>query len=153
MINDFRFRVPGELKDGDLRLVLAEKGFKPTDRPLFPFYKFEMRRVGEDSLMGWITLRIGDAATVLKYPGHLGFDVEPEYRGCRYAARSVRLVLPFARQQGLCRVWIGCPPDNLASRRTCELAGGICYETVTVPEESDLYQQGIRLLCRYYIDN
>ena len=153
MKDDFRFLDPGELIDGDFQLVLVEKGYKPTDHPLFPFYKFEMRHVGDESLIGKITLRIGDADTVLKYPGHLGFDVKAEYRGHRYAARSTRMLLPLARQHGLRRVWIGCPPDNVASRRTCELAGGMYYETVSVPEDSDLYPQGIRFLCRYYIVN
>jgi len=151
--NDFNFVDPGELVEGDLRLALAEKGCKPVERPLFAFYKFEMRHVDDELLMGKITLRIGDADTVLRYPGHLGYDVEPEYRGHRYAVRSVRMLLPLARQHGQRRVWVGCPPDNVASQRTCELAGGIYCETIPVPKDSDLYPQGIRFLCRYYIDN
>ena len=102
--------------------------------------------------MGKITLRIGDPGTTLRYAGHFGFDVEPAHQGHRYAARSVRLLLPFARRHGLREVWIGVPPDNAASRRSCELAGGVCMETVQVPRDTDLYEQGIRLLCRYRID-
>ena len=152
MTDDFKFLDPGELVDGDLQLVLAEKDCIPTRHHGVPFYRFEMRRAGDEVLMGGMALRIGHPETVLRYAGHLGFSVQPEYRGHRYAARSVRLLLPFARRHGLQFVWIGCAHDNAASRRTCELAGATYYETVPVPDDTDLYQQGIRFLCRYYID-
>ena len=147
----FELLEPGELEDGDLRLVLIEKGWKPIPPHGARYYRFEMRHIQEGTQMGKITLRVGDSET-LRYAGHFGFDVDSPHRGHRYAARSVRLLLPFAQQHGLKEVWIGSPPDNAASRRSCELAGGVCMETVEVPKDTDLYEQGIRLLCRYQID-
>lgn len=149
---DFTFLEPGELVEGDLRLLLVESGFKPATHPLFPYYRFEMRNALTDATMGRITLRIGNGETVLRFPGHLGFEVAPEFRGNRYAARSVQLLLPFMRKHGLDRVWLGCSPENLASRKTCERVGGRYRDTIPISEDSDLYLQGMRFLRRYCID-
>ncbi|MDP6779150.1 MAG: GNAT family N-acetyltransferase [Candidatus Latescibacteria bacterium] len=152
MSDTFQFLDPGTLIDRDLQLVLVDQGYKDPEGDRVPFYLFGMKRVPDGANMGGIMLRIGDAATVLRYACHLGFDVRPEHRGRRYAARSVGLLLPFARRQGLDKVWIGCDPDNAASRRTCELAGGAYQETIPVPPDIDLYEQGMRLLRRHCID-
>ena len=43
--------------------------------------------------------------------------------------------------------------DNIASRRSCEIAGFEYVETVDVPpEETELYQLGLRKKCRYKIN-
>ena len=46
-------------------------------------------------------------------------------------------------------LWVTCNPDNIASRRTCELAGGVLVEIVDLPEDIDMYQEGERRKCRY----
>jgi hypothetical protein len=43
-------------------------------------------------------------------------------------------------------------PDNIASRRTFELAGAKFVEIVDLPEDTDMYQEGERQKCRYRID-
>ena len=60
--------------------------------------------------------------------GHIGYGVLPQHRGHRYAARSVRMLLPLARELHLNPLWITCDPDNIASRRTMELAGAELVE-------------------------
>ena len=102
--------------------------------------------------MGSLRLRVGDADTVLKYPCHVGYDVKPEFRGHRYASRSVRLIVPFARAHALTRLWISCDPDNVASRKTCERAGAKLCDILDVPEDHDMYAKGFRAVCRYSID-
>jgi predicted acetyltransferase len=49
-------------------------------------------------------------------------------------------------------VWITCDPDNIASRKTCELAGARLVEIVDLPEDTDMYREGMRQKCRYRID-
>lgn len=43
--DDFSFLDPGTLVDGDLRLVLVDKGYRDPERDRIPFYFFAMRRV------------------------------------------------------------------------------------------------------------
>ena len=87
------------------------------------------------------------------YAGHIGYGVNQEYRGNRYAARSCQLILPLAKRHGINPIWITCNPDNIASRRTCEIAGAKFVEIVEIPKKFYyLYKKADRLKCRYRID-
>ena len=145
---EFEFLDPGPLIDGDLELVLAEQTPADPSRNWAPAYAFRMRLPDVEEA-GRINLRIGDREALVRYAGHIGYGVNPEYRGHHYAARAVRLLLPFARRHGLQTVWITCNPDNWASRRTCELAGAALVEIVDLPADNDMYQRGERRKCRY----
>ena len=95
----------------------------------------------------------GDLELVLvMYGGHLGYSVLPGDRCHRYAARCCALLLPLAREHGLSRLWITCNPDNVASRRTCEILGAELVETVDLPENTVAYLRGERQKLRYKIE-
>jgi len=148
----FKFHDPGRLVDGDLELVLYERYWGDPAQGKVPAYRFLMTRVRDGEELGSIELRVGNTGTIVLYAGHIGYGVEPLHRGHHYAARSVRLLLPLAHRHGLDPVWITCNPDNLASRRTCELAGAEFVEVVDVPPDNDMYRQGERKKCRYRLD-
>jgi tagatose 1,6-diphosphate aldolase len=145
----FRFRTPGRLVDGDLQLVLAKKSPADPVKNYSPCYAFEMRSQGKPCKAGTIRLRIGRQRSLAGWCGHIGYDVEKAFRGQRFAARSCRLLFPLARAHGLATLWITCDPKNLASRRTCEIAGGIYVNTVRVPRGTELYASGRRHVRRY----
>jgi tagatose 1,6-diphosphate aldolase len=146
------FHDPGRLIDGDLELVLVETYPGDPDINYAPAYKFKMTLVGQDEEIGRIQLRIGQEHHLVMYGGHLGYSVHPEHRGHRYAARACRLLLPLVRRHGLDALWITCNPDNVASRRTCELAGAELVEIVDLPQDADMYRRGERQKCRYRLD-
>lgn len=146
------FLEPGRLVDGDLELRLAETRPAFPDKGLVPSYTFHMVRTGTAQRMGSISLRIGNTPRVLLYAGHIGYGVSKPFRGHRYAARSVRLLLPLAARHGLDPLWITCNPDNIASRRSIELAGGTFVEIVDIPPGHDMYEKGERQKCRYRFD-
>ena len=148
----FEFQDPGQLIDDDLKLVLVEKFEGDAALSLVPSYKFRMTRTHDGQEMGRIDLRIGNVKSIVMYAGHIGYGVFPEYRGRHYAARSVKLLLPLARRHDFETIWITCNPDNFASRRTCELAGGRMIEIVDLPVDNEMYQRGERKKCRYRID-
>jgi predicted acetyltransferase len=152
MTQEFQHLDPGELIDRDLELVLVKKSPACSATAHSPCYGFEMRPHPGGEAMGSLRFRVGDTDTVLHYPCHIGFDVKPEFRGQHYAARSVKLLLPFARTHGLTALWIGCVPENAASRRSCELAGAELQEIVDIPEEHGMYEMGMHRTCRYRID-
>ena len=148
----FQFCDPGRLVDGDLELVLMEKYAGDPAKGYVPAYKFQMKRGGQEETVGSIELRLGNTNHILMYAGHIGYGVAPEHRGQHYAARACRLLLPLARRHGLETVWITCNPDNVASRRTCELAGAKLVEIVDLPADMDMYREGERQKCRYRLD-
>lgn len=170
----FQFRDPGVLVDGDLRLRLHGTLQGDARRGIVPEYIFDMVRA--DSLdepdrqgpqdhpdrpdkpdrsatvMGRLSLRIGHSEHIEMYAGHIGYSVDPPYRGRRLAARSCLLILPLARAHGINPLWITCNPENAASRRTCEIIGSTLVETVPIPPSDPLYRWDTKWKCRYRVD-
>ena len=140
------------LRDGDLALTLSESGPGNVAKGQIPYYKFHLTAPDSDMPIGSISLRIGSTDDLVLYFGHVGYGVEPDYRGRHYAARACRLLLPLARAHGLDTLWITCNPENIPSRRTCERLGAVFVEIVDIPRRCDLYRQGERKKCRYRLD-
>lgn len=148
MNKKFTFLDPGKLTDNDLELVLIKKVPANKKKRYFPAYEFEMRNSKTGKKIGGISLRIGNNETT-KCGGHIGYRVDEEFRGNRYAARSLKLLFPFAKRNCLNPPWITCNSENIPSRKTCELAGGALIEIVDVAKNNEEYQAGVRKNCRY----
>ena len=150
--SDFSWKSADRLIDDELELTLLERSPADPRQGFVPSYLFELRRAGSPAKVGAVALRIGESYYVRMYGGHIAYEVEPEYRGNRYAARSCRLLLSLARKHGMRELWITCNPDNIASRRTCEIIGGKLVEIVDLPNDIDMYHEGERRKCRYKVD-
>lgn len=151
MPQEFQFLDPGKLIDEDLELILVEKSPVNEEKQYVPSYQFKMKNVQTSELMGYLRLSIGFNENI-KYGGHIGYGVDEKFRGHHYATRSVKMLLPFAKKQGINPLWITCNPENIASRKTCELAGGKLEEIVDLPEHNEQYAKGDRQKCRYRFD-
>jgi predicted acetyltransferase len=138
---------PGEPTDGTLRLILRQRMPAGPEGTSIPMYRFDIHV--DLQRVGGIDLRLGATDFILRYDGQIGYAVDQRHRGHRYAARALVLLKPLARQHGLSPLWITCNPDNLASRRTCEIAGAQLVEIVDTPADSDMYAKGDRQKCRY----
>jgi predicted acetyltransferase len=141
------FLEPGDLVDGDMRLVVEQ--LYPGDPTVgwAPAYRFAMTVGGEKA--GAIELRLGTSDFIRQFAGHVGYGVEPPYRGKRLAARALRLILPLAGRHGFTSIWVTVDPENWASRRSCELAGATMVEVVDLPVDCEMYREGYRQRCRY----
>ena len=135
------------LRDKDLVLVLDQYAVHPVHH--VPTYHFHMEHAESLVELGNIRFRVGHTPHVLLYAGHIGYNVHPAHRGHHYAARALTLLKPLAQSHGINPLWITCDPDNLASRRTLELAGAEFVEIVDVPEDCIIRQSGHPQKCRY----
>jgi tagatose 1,6-diphosphate aldolase len=138
------------LADGDLTLQFVEYLTHPVHK--VPMYQFRMIHAQSGEELGAINLRVASIPHVQLYAGHIGYSVHPAHRSHRYAARSVRLLLPLARRLRLDDLWITCDPDNASSRRIAQLAGAAFVEIVDVPPDCVIYRRGHPRKCRYRID-
>lgn len=135
------------LRDGELELKFREFASHPVHKS--PTYYFQMVHSVSGAELGNINLRVGCTAHIEQYAGHVGFTVDLSHRGHRFAARSLRLLLPLAYSLRLNPLWITCDPENIASRRSLEIASAEFIEVVSVPADCVIHQSGHLHKCRY----
>jgi len=150
MVVDFQRFDLIPLDDGDL--VLQFLRFEEHAVHKVPTYYFRMVHGTTGEELGAINLRCSPITHVEHYAGHIGFSVREPHRGHRYAARSVVLLIPVAKQLKFEKVWITCDTENTASRRSLELAGAELIEVVDVPADCVINKAGHPRKCRYRID-
>lgn len=102
--------------------------------------------------VGAIRLRVGNEPELILYVGHVGYAVDPLFRGHGYARRACQLIMSLARLNGMQVIWITCNPDNFASRRTCERLGATYVDTVDIPATHLMFHEGDTKKCRYRYD-
>jgi len=146
---EFAFLKVDHLSNGELKLWLNATIPADDAKGTVPTYRFDMR-VGEQ-VVGGIRFRAGWNRDVELYAGNIGYNVDPEFRGRRFAERACKLLIPLAMAHGFDGFWITCDPDNFASQATCERLGAVLVDTVKLPEHLDMYRDGEREKCRYWL--
>jgi tagatose 1,6-diphosphate aldolase len=153
MKTSFKFIRARRYMDDGLQLVLKKTTPADPIKRYVPGYEFDLHEKGrKKAKVGTIRLRIGRTRPLIGWCGHVGYGVDKRARGRRYAARSCMLLFPLAYAHGLRTLWITCDPKNIASRRTCEIAGGRYVNTVRVPTGTEMYEEGRRWVRRYKFD-
>jgi tagatose 1,6-diphosphate aldolase len=150
MNNNFKFLTPPKMIDDELELVLVNTYQANTEEKLVPWYEFKMQNTITKENMGYLNLRIG-SEKILHYAGHIGYGVDSKFQGHHYAARSVKLILPFTALNGIKEALMSCSTDNIASQKTCTSAGFEYIETTQVPPDQRMYREGYRNIKRYRI--
>lgn len=131
-----------DLKTEEIILKLDHTCEADPERDWAPAYYFDIC-LPDGPAIGRCDLRIGHSAK-LYVGGNIGYGIDEPYRGHRYAAKACRLLFGLAKRHGLDYVIITCQPDNAASARTCEIAGGRFLEVVDIPEDNEMYAEGKR---------
>ena len=138
------------LKDDDIRLALEKTVEGDADRGWVPAYHFAILN-REGIKVGGCDLRIGHNDR-LYYGGNIGYHVDEPYRGNHYAGKACLLLFNLARKHDLKYVIITCNPENCASRKTCEYAGGKLLEITELPPDNDMRERGETEKCIYRFD-
>ena len=124
------FRRKARYTDGEIDLIPEHLGPCEADLGFGEEFDFIIVPHGERKEAGEISVRLGESEGIYYY-GHIGYHIDPPYRGHGWAEKACRLILPLLRERGKDSVVITCDPDNMASRRTCEKLG--CRLERTVP--------------------
>lgn len=130
------YREKGDVMHGSFRLVPflnensyeawltfldeVEDGSQPGFRPTNTYF------VMDDALLvGIINLRYELSEKMLETDGHIGYSIQPQYRGKGYASEALRQALQKMKRKGLQRILLTCDVDNRASARVIEKCGGV----------------------------
>ncbi|MDO5021759.1 MAG: GNAT family N-acetyltransferase [Eubacteriales bacterium] len=100
--------------------------------------------------VGYISLRVGESPA-LYYLGHVGYRIDPEYRGHGYAAKAVELIKQPAYSANMRSLVITCDVDNMASRKTCLNSGCEFEQIVDVPLQYHEICMDSKKKCRYIL--
>ena len=135
------------LKNDEIALVLEKTVEGNDEKGWVPAYHFAICN-DKGVKVGGCDLRIGYNDNVY-YGGNIGYHIDEKYRGHHYAGKACLLLFELARKHDLNYLIITCNPDNYASRKTCEYAGGKLLEIVELPEDNDMREDGESEKCIY----
>ena len=93
---------------------------------------FDIIDAASGRISGEIALRIGEGKGLF-YLGHIGYHVDPPFRGKYEALHACRLCLRIFKEMGYRSFVITTDDDNIPSIKTCEKLGCILESTVDVP--------------------
>jgi predicted acetyltransferase len=121
------------LSDGEIDLIPVKEWPADEEMGFGREYGWVIAPHGRRREMGRINLRLGESPCVYVF-GHIGYHVDPPFRGHHYALRACRLLRPLILRRGKDSVVITCDPDNEPSRRTIEGLGCLPERSVEVPQ-------------------
>jgi predicted acetyltransferase len=149
-ISNFLFGYKPLLCNSEIGLVLSDENIADFSCGIKDGYKFHVYQSRDRRKAGYVSLRLGDSPELF-YLGHIGYRIEPEFRGHRYAAQACLLLVPFMRDLKLHSVVITNNADNVPSRRTCEILGCTLECIAQVPVEFRDICSGAKEKCRYIL--
>lgn len=138
------------LKSEEIMLKLERTAEGDPVKGWVPAYHFAICNLAGEK-MGVCDLRIGHN-DLLYYGGNIGYSIDEPYRGHHYAAKACKMLFELAKKHDLGYVIITCNPDNIASRKTCEFAGGVHIETAELPMDNDMREKGETHKCIFRFD-
>ena len=133
------------LKNDEITLRLEKTVEGNEEKDWVPAYHFAVCN-DKGIKLGECDLRI-DHNDKLYYGGNIGYKIDEAYRGNHYAGKACFLLFELARKHNLEYLIITCNPDNYASKKTCEYAGGELLEIAELPGDSDMRERGETQKC------
>lgn len=134
------------LQNEEIKLTVDHLTEGNPEKNWVPAYHFNICDL-YGNVMGKCDLRVGYSDR-LYYGGHIGYTVNEEYRGNRYAAKACKLLFSLAKKHGMDYVYITCVPENIASKKTCESLNGEFLGIKELPEDNDMrISQGKTHVC------
>lgn len=119
-------------------MQLIEEMFVDSDLPKGwkPYYIY---RVMVDNIaVGKITMRQGTSEEQY-IDGHIGYTIDPLYRGHHYAYQAMLLIKKIAKEKGFEELVLTCSPSNIASKKTILKLGALYIETKPIPPKMKQY--------------
>lgn len=139
-----------DLKSDEIFLKLVRTCDAQPEKRWLPAYYFDICLL-DGRKIGSCDLRIGHNDKTY-IGGNIGYEIDEAFRGHHYAAKACRLLFKQARKHNMTHLFISCAPENTASSRTCQIAGGKYIETANIPEDNEMYAEGKRQEMIYRFD-
>ena len=136
-----------DLRSDEIFLRLIDTCEAQPEKRWLPMYRFDIC-LTSGLKIGYCDLRVGHNDKTY-IGGNIAYNVDEPYRGHHYASKACRLLFGLARKHDLGYLIITCSPENGASSRTCQIAGGTLLEIADIPEDNEMYEEGERKVMVY----
>ncbi len=144
----FRRWRKAEFSDGEIDLIPVDEWPADEEMGFGEEFNWIIAPSGRHREMGRISLRLGESPCIYAY-GHIGYHVDPPYRGHGFAGKACRLLVPLIRSRGKESVVITWDADNWGSRNIYESLGCELERTIQVPAWIRAHCSISRVKCRY----
>ena len=96
--------------------------------PFFPRASiFLLRRFGDETIIGVVTIRRTNSRFFLKQGGHIGYSICPSERNQGYGTMILSLALEKCRSFGMKQAVLICSESNVSSRKVIENNHGVFH--------------------------
>ena len=136
-----------DLKDNEIVLKLTKTTEAQPEKKWVPAYFFDICLL-DGTKIGSCDIRIGHNEKTY-IGGNVGYNIDEPFRGHRYAAKTLKILFELAKKHDMKYLIVTCDPTNYASSKTCQIAGGVLLETAKVPEDNEMYKDGLREVLVY----
>ena len=126
------------ISDGEITLRISQK-YRGDDE-LLPFYYYDIHV--NNTAVGKISIRFGSNYHSY-YNGNVGYEIDKEYRGNKYAYKACKIVMQVAREHGMAELILTCDESNIASYKTIEKLGAELVEIVKPPKDYFAYRENM----------
>lgn len=131
------------LKDKEITIKLSNVAPPVPSKGYLPAYKYNIYLNKDNSLIGFIDLRIGYNENIF-YGGNIGYGIKEIYRGNSYARKASELLLEVAKMHQMKTLFISANVDNIASRKTIENLNFKLLGIFKLPPYNEMYLFGDR---------
>ena len=131
-----------------LELHLSERTTRDRNHGIAETFTYDIFLPNHRAYAGYVSLRTGESPEIY-YLGHIGYRVNPPYRGFGLAARAVRALTPLILDERFYSLSITTDTDNIPSRKTCENLGCVLENIVPVPRKYRELCMHSPAKCRY----
>lgn len=122
----------------EITLKISQK--HQGDDELLPFYYYDI--IVGNNIVGKISIRIGNNYHSY-YNGHIGYEIDKEYRGNNYSYKACKLVLQVAKAHDMGELILTCDESNIASYKIIEKLGAELIEIVKPPKDYFAYRENM----------
>ena len=126
-----------KLEGEQIDLILNKYCEANPQKGWVPKFVYNIVLHGTNTVVGECEARIGDTPNLF-YNGHIGYEVNPEYRGRGFAVMATQLLLKVCKENGIKKVYITNTPENNNSRRVCEKLGAEFLGVYEIPYDNPM---------------
>ncbi len=127
-----------------IKNLLSESGGKNLPKGYVPQTTFWL--IDNDEFIGRLSIRHTLTDSLLKFGGHIGYDIRPSKRQMGYGKKILALGLVQAKALGIEKALITCDVTNVGSKKIIEANGGIFENRLpTEPGKPDKLRYWITL--------